>query len=150
MWCKAQKAASDGLLVLRSLCCFHLWTLQCFQITTHEWFWVCYCIKEFLRTPLLILQEINDVDVQELVRRSIGRLTIIRQTFPVPQNTSQRCFRGNHRISSTLCDPKDPFAQNMEVCSLSWVFLPGCFAEYLLRELSNSMKFTVIRIIISE
>lgn len=65
----------------------------------------------------LILQEINDVDVQELVRRSIGRLTIIRQTFPVPQNISQRCFRGNHRISSTLCDPKDPFAQNMEVYS---------------------------------
>ena len=57
------------------------------------------------------------MDVQELVRRSIGRLTIIRQTFPVPQNISQRCFRGNHRISSTLCDPKDPFAQNMEVYS---------------------------------
>ncbi|KAL6045238.1 hypothetical protein STEG23_009530, partial [Scotinomys teguina] len=62
--------------------------------------------------------EINDVDVQELVRRSIGRLTIIRQTFPVPQNISQRCFRGNHRISSTLCDPKDPFAQNMEISNL--------------------------------
>ncbi|XP_041616076.1 glutamate receptor ionotropic, delta-2 isoform X2 [Vulpes lagopus] len=63
---------------------------------------------------IIINEEINDVDVQELVRRSIGRLTIIRQTFPVPQNISQRCFRGNHRISSTLCDPKDPFAQNME------------------------------------
>lgn len=60
------------------------------------------------------------MDVQELVRRSIGRLTIIRQTFPVPQNISQRCFRGNHRISSTLCDPKDPFAQSMEVCSKGW------------------------------
>ncbi|XP_021566155.1 glutamate receptor ionotropic, delta-2-like, partial [Carlito syrichta] len=58
------------------------------------------------------------MDVQELVRRSIGRLTIIRQTFPVPQNISQRCFRGNHRISSTLCDPKDPFAQNMEISNL--------------------------------
>lgn len=65
--------------------------------------------------PCLIFQEINDVDVQELVRRSIGRLTIIRQTFPVPQNISQRCFRGNHRISSSLCDPKDPFSQSMEV-----------------------------------
>ncbi|KAB0405223.1 hypothetical protein E2I00_005122 [Balaenoptera physalus] len=64
---------------------------------------------------IIINEEISDVDVQELVRRSIGRLTIIRQTFPVPQNISQRCFRGNHRISSTLCDPKDPFAQNMEV-----------------------------------
>ncbi|XP_010293539.1 PREDICTED: uncharacterized protein LOC104627127, partial [Phaethon lepturus] len=62
--------------------------------------------------------EINDVDVQELVRRSIGRLTIIRQTFPVPQNISQRCFRGNHRISSSLCDPKDPFSQSMEISNL--------------------------------
>uniref|UniRef100_A0A8C5LYS9 Glutamate receptor n=1 Tax=Leptobrachium leishanense TaxID=445787 RepID=A0A8C5LYS9_9ANUR len=61
------------------------------------------------------LCEINDLDVQELVRRSIGRLTIIRQTFPVPQNVSQRCFRGNHRISTSLCDPKDPFSQNMEI-----------------------------------
>lgn len=60
------------------------------------------------------------MDVQELVRRSIGRLTIIRQTFPVPQNISQRCFRGNHRISSSLCDPKDPFAQNMEVGLKGW------------------------------
>lgn len=77
----------------------------------------CYRVKAFLILPFLILQEINDMDVQELVRRSIGRLTIIRQTFPVPQNISQRCFRGNHRISSTLCDPKDPFAQNMEVHS---------------------------------
>ncbi|KFW82402.1 Glutamate receptor ionotropic, delta-2, partial [Manacus vitellinus] len=64
---------------------------------------------------IIINEEINDVDVQELVRRSIGRLTIIRQTFPVPQNISQRCFRGNHRISSSLCDPKDPFSQSMEV-----------------------------------
>ncbi|RMC13748.1 hypothetical protein DUI87_08830 [Hirundo rustica rustica] len=64
------------------------------------------------------LQEINDMDVQELVRRSIGRLTIIRQTFPVPQNISQRCFRGNHRISSSLCDPKDPFSQSMEISNL--------------------------------
>ncbi|KAF7252528.1 Glutamate receptor ionotropic, delta-2 [Varanus komodoensis] len=61
-----------------------------------------------------VKQEINDADVQELVRKSIGRLTIIRQSFPVPQNISQRCFRGNHRISSSLCDPKDPFSQNME------------------------------------
>uniref|UniRef100_A0A8B9QRV1 Glutamate receptor n=1 Tax=Anas platyrhynchos TaxID=8839 RepID=A0A8B9QRV1_ANAPL len=51
---------------------------------------------------IIINEEINDLDVQELVRRSIGRLTIIRQTFPVPQNISQRCFRGNHRISSSL------------------------------------------------
>lgn len=76
------------------------------------------------------------MDVQELVRRSIGRLTIIRQTFPVPQNISQRCLRGNHRISSTLCDPKDPFAQNMEVYSKCWsvssygALLCGCREFY--------------------
>ncbi|EOB01356.1 Glutamate receptor delta-2 subunit, partial [Anas platyrhynchos] len=67
---------------------------------------------------IIINEEINDLDVQELVRRSIGRLTIIRQTFPVPQNISQRCFRGNHRISSSLCDPKDPFSQSMEISNL--------------------------------
>ncbi|NXD40671.1 GRID2 protein, partial [Copsychus sechellarum] len=67
---------------------------------------------------IIINEEISDVDVQELVRRSIGRLTIIRQTFPVPQNISQRCFRGNHRISSSLCDPKDPFSQSMEISNL--------------------------------
>ncbi|XP_058852827.1 glutamate receptor ionotropic, delta-2 isoform X2 [Acipenser ruthenus] len=62
-----------------------------------------------------ISEEVTDLDVQELVRRSIGRLTIIRQTFPMPQNTSQRCNRGNHRISTSLCDQKDPYAQNMEI-----------------------------------
>ncbi|XP_031409129.1 glutamate receptor ionotropic, delta-2-like [Meleagris gallopavo] len=67
---------------------------------------------------IIINEEISDLDVQELVRRSIGRLTIIRQTFPVPQNISQRCFRGNHRISSSLCDPKDPFSQSMEISNL--------------------------------
>ncbi|XP_060103036.1 glutamate receptor ionotropic, delta-2 isoform X2 [Heteronotia binoei] len=67
---------------------------------------------------IIINEEINDADVQELVRKSIGRLTIIRQMFPVPQNISQRCFRGNHRISSSLCDPKDPFSQNMEITNL--------------------------------
>ncbi|KAJ7327135.1 hypothetical protein JRQ81_016894 [Phrynocephalus forsythii] len=67
---------------------------------------------------IIINEEINDADVQELVRKSIGRLTIIRQSFPVPQNISQRCFRGNHRISSSLCDPKDPFSQNMEITNL--------------------------------
>ncbi|XP_010150996.1 PREDICTED: glutamate receptor ionotropic, delta-2-like, partial [Eurypyga helias] len=71
-----------------------------------------------LTAKSFITEEINDVDVQELVRRSIGRLTIIRQTFPVPQNISQRCFRGNHRISSSLCDPKDPFSQSMEISNL--------------------------------
>lgn len=61
------------------------------------------------------LQEISDLDVQELVVKSIGRLTLIRQTFPLPQNTSQQCVRHNHRINNSLCNPKDPKAQTLEV-----------------------------------
>uniref|UniRef100_A0A8B9J931 Glutamate receptor n=1 Tax=Astyanax mexicanus TaxID=7994 RepID=A0A8B9J931_ASTMX len=59
--------------------------------------------------------EISDMDVQELVMKSIGRLTLIRQTFPMPQNTSQRCVRHNHRINNSLCDPKDPKAHTLEI-----------------------------------
>lgn len=63
------------------------------------------------------LQEISDLDVQELVVKSIGRLTLIRQTFPLPQNASQQCVRNNHRINNSLCNPKDPKAQTLEVLS---------------------------------
>uniref|UniRef100_A0A8C7W0P0 Glutamate receptor n=1 Tax=Oncorhynchus mykiss TaxID=8022 RepID=A0A8C7W0P0_ONCMY len=62
-----------------------------------------------------INEEISDQDVQELVMKSIGRLTLIRQTFPLPQNTSQRCVKHNHRINTSLCDPKDPKAQTLEI-----------------------------------
>ncbi|XP_072351425.1 glutamate receptor ionotropic, delta-2 isoform X2 [Scyliorhinus torazame] len=65
-----------------------------------------------------VSQELSDGDVQELVRRSIGRLTIIRQTFPLSLNTTHRCFRGKHRISPSLCDPKDPYKNNMEITNL--------------------------------
>lgn len=61
------------------------------------------------------LQEISDLDVQELVVKSIGRLTLIRQTFPLSQNTSQQCVRNNHRINNSLCNSKDPKAQALEV-----------------------------------
>ncbi|XP_039607059.1 glutamate receptor ionotropic, delta-2 isoform X1 [Polypterus senegalus] len=64
---------------------------------------------------IIINEEMTDLDVQELVRRSIGRLTLIRQIFPLPQNTSERCVRGNHRISTSLCDPKELYSQNMEI-----------------------------------
>ncbi|XP_066567793.1 glutamate receptor ionotropic, delta-2 [Amia ocellicauda] len=64
---------------------------------------------------IIINEEMSDFDVQELVMKSIGRLTIIRQIFPLPQNTSQRCYRGNHRINNSLCDPKDSKAQSMEI-----------------------------------
>ncbi|CDQ65910.1 unnamed protein product [Oncorhynchus mykiss] len=62
-----------------------------------------------------VTMEISDQDVQELVMKSIGRLTLIRQTFPLPQNTSQRCVKHNHRINTSLCDPKDPKAQTLEI-----------------------------------
>ncbi|XP_066500137.1 glutamate receptor ionotropic, delta-2 isoform X1 [Hoplias malabaricus] len=64
---------------------------------------------------IIINEEISDMDVQELVMKSIGRLTLIRQTFPLPQNSSQRCVRNNHRINNSLCDPKDPKAHTLEI-----------------------------------
>lgn len=47
--------------------------------------------------------------------KSIGRLTLVRQTFPMPQNTTQRCVKHNHRINTSLCDPKNAKAQQLEV-----------------------------------
>nr|XP_055024080.1 glutamate receptor ionotropic, delta-2 isoform X2 [Misgurnus anguillicaudatus] len=64
---------------------------------------------------IIINEEISDMDVQELVMKSIGRLTLVRQTFLLPQNTSQRCARNNHRIDNSLCDPKDPKAHTLEI-----------------------------------
>ncbi|XP_026855587.2 glutamate receptor ionotropic, delta-2 [Electrophorus electricus] len=64
---------------------------------------------------VIINEEISDLDLHELVMKSIGRLTLIRQTFPLPQNSSQRCVRNNHRINNSLCDPKDSKAQTLEI-----------------------------------
>ncbi|KAF7659842.1 hypothetical protein LDENG_00291930 [Lucifuga dentata] len=47
--------------------------------------------------------------------KSIGRLTLVRQTFPMPLNTTQRCVKHNHRINTSLCDPKNPKAQQLEI-----------------------------------
>ena len=47
--------------------------------------------------------------------KSIGRLTLIRQTFPMPQNATQRCVKHNHRINTSLCDPKNPKSHTLEV-----------------------------------
>ncbi|XP_068594475.1 glutamate receptor ionotropic, delta-2 [Brachionichthys hirsutus] len=64
---------------------------------------------------ILINEEITDYDLQELVMKSIGRLTVVRQTFPMPRNTTQRCVKHNHRINTSLCDPKNPKAQQLEI-----------------------------------
>ncbi|XP_047447136.1 glutamate receptor ionotropic, delta-2 isoform X1 [Mugil cephalus] len=64
---------------------------------------------------ILINEEISDYDLQELVMKSIGRLTLVRQMFPMPQNTTQRCVKHNHRINTSLCDPKNPKSQQLEI-----------------------------------
>ncbi|XP_056139529.1 glutamate receptor ionotropic, delta-2 [Lampris incognitus] len=64
---------------------------------------------------ILINEEISDYELQELVMKSIGRLTLVRQTFPMPQNTTQRCVKHNHRINTSLCDPKNAKAQQLEI-----------------------------------
>ncbi|XP_039659286.1 glutamate receptor ionotropic, delta-2 isoform X3 [Perca fluviatilis] len=64
---------------------------------------------------ILINEEISDYDLQELVMKSIGRLTLVRQTFPMPQNTTQRCVKHNHRINTSLCDPKNPKSHQLEI-----------------------------------
>uniref|UniRef100_UPI0037E87FCA glutamate receptor ionotropic, delta-2 n=1 Tax=Semicossyphus pulcher TaxID=241346 RepID=UPI0037E87FCA len=64
---------------------------------------------------ILINEEISDYELQELVMKSIGRLTLVRQTFPMPQNTTQRCVKHNHRINTSLCDPKNPRAGQLEI-----------------------------------
>lgn len=77
--------------------------------------------------PLTPPQEISDYDLQELVMKSIGRLTLVRQTFPMPQNTTQRCVKHNHRINTSLCDSKNPKAQQLEVSGLGEV---GQYGEW--------------------
>ncbi|XP_020499104.1 glutamate receptor ionotropic, delta-2 isoform X2 [Labrus bergylta] len=64
---------------------------------------------------ILINEELSDYDLQELVMKSIGRLTLVRQTFPMPQNATQRCVKHNHRINTSLCDPKNPKSQQLEI-----------------------------------
>ncbi|XP_061784878.1 glutamate receptor ionotropic, delta-2 isoform X2 [Nerophis lumbriciformis] len=64
---------------------------------------------------ILINEEISDYDLQDLVLKSVGRLTVVRQTFPMPQNTTQRCVKHNHRINTSLCDPKNTKSQQLEI-----------------------------------
>ncbi|CAL8331179.1 unnamed protein product, partial [Arctogadus glacialis] len=64
---------------------------------------------------ILINEEISDYDLQDLVMKSIGRLTVIRQTFPMPPNATQRCVKSNHRINGALCDPKNAKSQQLEI-----------------------------------
>lgn len=61
------------------------------------------------------LQEISDTEILELTHSALGRMTVIRQIFPLWRDSSSRCIRQNHRISSLLCDPQEGYLQNLEV-----------------------------------
>uniref|UniRef100_A0A667ZY89 Glutamate receptor n=1 Tax=Myripristis murdjan TaxID=586833 RepID=A0A667ZY89_9TELE len=63
-------------------------------------------------------QEVSDAEMMELVHSSLGRMTIIRQIFPMWRDTNIRCMRNNHRISSLLCDPQEGYLQSLEVSNL--------------------------------
>uniref|UniRef100_A0A3P8UWN6 Glutamate receptor n=1 Tax=Cynoglossus semilaevis TaxID=244447 RepID=A0A3P8UWN6_CYNSE len=67
---------------------------------------------------VFIHQEVSDPDIMELVHSSLGRMTIIRQIFPLWRDTNVRCMRNNHRISSLLCDPQEGYLQSLEVSNL--------------------------------
>ncbi|KAK1881607.1 Glutamate receptor ionotropic delta-1 [Dissostichus eleginoides] len=65
-----------------------------------------------------LLQEISDTEILELTHSALGRMTVIRQIFPLWRDSSTRCMRRNHRISSLLCDPQEGYMQNLEVSNL--------------------------------
>lgn len=70
----------------------------------------------------------------ELVHSSLGRMTIIRQIFPLWRDTNVRCMRNNHRISSLLCDPQEGYLQSLEVkyteiCTFE--ALQDCHSDYI-------------------
>uniref|UniRef100_A0A8C1CZ50 Glutamate receptor n=1 Tax=Cyprinus carpio carpio TaxID=630221 RepID=A0A8C1CZ50_CYPCA len=63
-------------------------------------------------------EEVSDTEIMELVHSALGRMTVIRQIFPLWRDTNIRCIRNNHRISSLLCDPQEGYLQSLEVSSL--------------------------------
>ncbi|XP_043912534.1 glutamate receptor ionotropic, delta-1 isoform X2 [Protopterus annectens] len=63
-------------------------------------------------------EEVSDTEILEMVHSALGRMTVIRQIFPVSKDTYQRCMRNSHRISSVLCDPQEGFLQTLQVSNL--------------------------------
>ncbi|XP_076141201.1 glutamate receptor ionotropic, delta-1 isoform X2 [Alosa pseudoharengus] len=63
-------------------------------------------------------EEVSDAEMMELVHSALGRMTIIRQVFPLLRDTNIRCMRNNHRISSLPCDPQEGYLQSLEVSNL--------------------------------
>ncbi|XP_028331156.1 glutamate receptor ionotropic, delta-1-like isoform X3 [Gouania willdenowi] len=67
---------------------------------------------------VFVNEEVSDAEVLELTHSAPGRMTVIRQIFPHWKESSSRCVRQNHRISSLLCDPQEGYLQNLEVSNL--------------------------------
>uniref|UniRef100_A0A670ID83 Glutamate receptor n=1 Tax=Podarcis muralis TaxID=64176 RepID=A0A670ID83_PODMU len=84
--------------------------------------------RDTLRRAILLLsprgaqtfinEEISDNEILELVHSALGRMTVIRQIFPLSRENNQRCMRNNHRISSLLCDPQEGYLQMLQVSNL--------------------------------
>ncbi|XP_036402753.1 glutamate receptor ionotropic, delta-1 [Megalops cyprinoides] len=67
---------------------------------------------------VFVNEEISDAEILELAHSALGRMTVIRQIFPLWRDTNVRCVRNNHRISSLLCDPQEGYLQSLEVSNL--------------------------------
>nr|XP_057921672.1 glutamate receptor ionotropic, delta-1 isoform X1 [Doryrhamphus excisus] len=67
---------------------------------------------------VFVNEEISDAEILDLTHSALGRMTVIRQIFPLWKDSGARCLRHNHRISSLLCDPQEGYLQNLEVSNL--------------------------------
>uniref|UniRef100_A0A8C1KW86 Glutamate receptor n=2 Tax=Cyprinus carpio TaxID=7962 RepID=A0A8C1KW86_CYPCA len=60
----------------------------------------------------------GDTEIMELAHSSLGRMTVVRQIFPLWKDSSVSCMRNNHRISSLLCNPQEGYLHSLEVSNL--------------------------------
>ncbi|XP_017566057.1 glutamate receptor ionotropic, delta-1 isoform X1 [Pygocentrus nattereri] len=67
---------------------------------------------------VFVNEEISDTEIMELAHSALGRMTVIRQIFPLWRDSSVSCMRNSHRISSLLCDPQEGYLQSLEVSNL--------------------------------
>ncbi|XP_073684791.1 glutamate receptor ionotropic, delta-1 isoform X1 [Garra rufa] len=67
---------------------------------------------------VFVNEEISDTEIMELAHSSLGRMTVVRQIFPLWKDSSVSCMRNSHRISSLLCDPQEGYLQSLEVSNL--------------------------------
>uniref|UniRef100_A0A8C1SA67 Glutamate receptor n=2 Tax=Cyprinus carpio TaxID=7962 RepID=A0A8C1SA67_CYPCA len=67
---------------------------------------------------VFVNEEISDTEIMELAHSSLGRMTVVRQIFPLWKDSSVSCMRNNHRISSLLCNPQEGYLHSLEVSNL--------------------------------